>query len=135
MFADILGCKIFYETAGDGLPIVFVHGLGGTGNVWHAQRVALSRSFKVITLDLPGSGRSEKKETAYSMERWAEQLHAFAEALALERFVLVAHSMTTILAQQFAARYPDRLRGLVLCGPLTELAPAGKEAFVKRAET
>src|SRR5206468_3872518 len=48
---------------------------------------------------------------------------------------LVGHSMATVLAQKFAAAYPTRLAGLVLCGPLTELPPPGKEAFVKRAET
>jgi 3-oxoadipate enol-lactonase len=43
--------------------------------------------------------------------------------------------MTTVLAQKFAAKYGSRLHALVLCGPITELAAAGKEAFTKRAET
>ena len=135
MFADLLGTKIFYEVSGDGLPLVFVHGLGGTSNVWHAQRVALSKTCKVITLDLPGSGRSDKRERAFTMERWADQLAALADHLQLDKFVLVAHSMSTILAQKCAAKHGQRLSGLVLCGPLTELAAAGKEAFVKRAES
>jgi 3-oxoadipate enol-lactonase len=135
MLADIQGTNIFYEVVGDGLPLVFVHGLGGTSNVWHAQRLALSKFFKVLTLDLPGSGRSDKRERHYSMERWAEQIAALADAARLDKFVLVGHSMTTVLAQKFAAKYGTRLAALVLCGPITELAPAGKEAFVKRAET
>jgi 3-oxoadipate enol-lactonase len=134
MFADIAGCKVYYESAGEGIPVVFVHGLGGTGNVWHAQRVTLSKAFRTITLDLPGSGRSDRRDRNFSMDRWADQLHGFADALQLPRFVLVGHSMSTILAQKFAARHGDRLQGLVLCGPLTELPPAGKEAFVKRAD-
>ncbi len=135
MFANILGTSIFYEVAGDGLPVVFVHGLGGTGNVWHAQRSCLSKSCKVITLDLPGSGRSEKKERSFTMERWADQVAALTDHLQLDKFVLVAHSMSTILAQKCAAKHGQRISGLVLCGPLTELPPAGKEAFVKRAES
>jgi 3-oxoadipate enol-lactonase len=135
MFANILGTNIYYEVTGDGLPLVFVHGLGGTGNVWHAQRSALSKSCKVITLDLPGSGRSEKKERNFTMERWADQVAALADHLQLDRFVLIAHSMSTILAQKCAAKHGQRINGLVLCGPLMELAPAGKEAFVKRAES
>jgi 3-oxoadipate enol-lactonase len=43
--------------------------------------------------------------------------------------------MTTILTQNFAARYPKRVRGIVLCGPLTEQSPTMREAFAKRAET
>lgn len=135
MLAEILGSTIFYETAGDGPPIVFVHGLGGTSNTWFAQRVALQKFFKVVTLDLPGSGRSSKHERDYSMGRWAEQIATLAEQLGLEKFALVGHSMSTILVQHFAARYPDRVRGLVVCGPLTEPPPPAREAFVKRAET
>ena len=135
MFADVLGSTIFYESIGEGLPVVFVHGLGGTSNVWSAQRIGLQKAYRVITLDLPGSGRSSKHEQTYSMTRWAEQIDALAGQLGLDPFVLVGHSMATILAQNFAARFSQRVRGLVLCGPLTEPPPPAKEAFVKRAET
>lgn len=134
MFANALGTNIFYEVAGEGLPLVFVHGLGGTSNVWHAQRVGLSKYFKVVTLDLPGSGRSEKTERQYSMERWVDQIAALADAARLDKLVLIGHSMSTVLAQKFAAKHGSRLTRLVLCGPITELAPAGQEAFAKRAE-
>jgi 3-oxoadipate enol-lactonase len=134
MLANVQGTNIFYEITGDGLPILFIHGLGGTSNVWHAQRAALAKYFKVVTVDLPGSGRSDKTEHQYSMDRWAEQLAGLADALSLDKFVLGGHSMTTVLAQKFAAKYGSRLAALVLCGPITELAPAGKEAFAKRAE-
>src|SRR5262245_14656712 len=135
MIATIQDSNIFYEIAGDGLPLVFVHGLGGTSNVWHAQRTGLAKFCKVVTLDLPGSGRSDKAERQYTMERWVEQVAGLADAARLDKFVLVGHSMTTVLAQKFAAKHGARLSGLVLCGPITELPPAGKEAFAKRAET
>jgi 3-oxoadipate enol-lactonase len=135
MLANVNGTNIFYEVTGDGLPIMFVHGLGGTSNVWHAQRVGLSKYFKVVTLDLPGSGRSDKSAREYSMERWVDQLAALADAAGLDKFVLVGHSMTSVVAQKFAAKHGSRLAALVLCGPLTELGPPGKEAFTKRAET
>lgn len=135
MLANILGSNIFYEVTGEGLPLIFVHGLGGTSNVWHAQRVGLTKYCKVITLDLPGSGRSAKNERAFTMERWADQVAALADHLHLDKFVLVGHSMSTILAQKCAAKHGQRISGLVLCGPLTELPAAGKEAFTKRAET
>jgi pimeloyl-ACP methyl ester carboxylesterase len=135
MYANVLGTNIFYEVAGEGLPLVFLHGLGSTSNVWHGQRLGLSKYFKVVTLDLPGSGRSGKAERQYSMERWVEQIAGLADAAGLDKFVLVGHSMTTVLAQKFATRQAARLSGLVLCGPMTELPPAGREAFAKRAET
>src|SRR5207249_3895160 len=100
MFAAVHGIAISYEFAGEGLPLVLIHGLGGTGNVWHAQRTALAKYFKVITLDLPGSGRSDKSERHYTMEKWCEQIAGFAEQLKIDKFVLVGHSMTTVLAQK-----------------------------------
>jgi 3-oxoadipate enol-lactonase len=135
MLANLQGTNVYYEVVGEGLPVVFVHGLGGTSNVWHAQRAALSKYFKVVTFDLPGSGRSDKSERQYSMEHWADQIAGLADAIELDNFVLVGHSMTTVLAQKFAARHGSRLTALVLCGPLTELPPAGKEAFTRRANT
>ncbi len=135
MFANIDGINVYYETSGSGPALLFVHGLGGTGNVWHAQRQGLAKFFKVVTLDLPGSGRSDKSETNYSMDHWADQVVRLAEILGLENFTLVGHSMSTILVQKAAARHAARVHALVLCGALTELLPAGKEAFVKRAET
>ena len=135
MITNIQDSNIFYEIAGDGLPLVFVHGLGGTSNVWHAQRAGLAKFFKVITLDLPGSGRSDKSGRLYSMEKWCAQIAGLADAIAIDKFVLIGHSMTTVLAQKFAAKYGSRVHALVLCGPMTELAAAGKEAFTKRAET
>ncbi len=135
MLANLQGTNIFYEIVGDGLPLVFVHGLGGTSNVWHAQRAGLAKYFKVVTLDLPGSGRSDRSERQYSMEKWADQIAALADSARLDKFVLIGHSMATVLAQKFAAKHGSRLTALVLCGPITELAPAGKEAFAKRAES
>lgn len=135
MIAAILGTPIYHEVAGDGTPLLFVHGLGGTSNVWHAQRAVLPRTCQVVTLDLPGSGRSGKNETAFTMDRWADQLIGLADHLKLDRFVLVGHSMSTILVQKTAAKYPARVQAAILCGPMTELPPAGKEAFRKRKQT
>jgi 3-oxoadipate enol-lactonase len=135
MIATVRGVNLFYEQAGDGPPIVFIHGLGGTGNVWHAQRVGLSKYFRVITVDLPGSGRSDKSEREYSIEKWVDQIAGLSDAIGIDRLTLVGHSMTTVLAQKFAAKHSSRLNALVLCGPLTELAPPAQEAFTKRAQT
>jgi 3-oxoadipate enol-lactonase len=134
MNASLLGSSIFFEIVGEGHPLVFVHGLGGTGNVWHAQRHVLQKTHRVVTLDLPGSGRSGKTETTFSMDRWADQIVGLADHLQFDRFTLVGHSMSTILAQKAAGKYPERIASLILCGPMTELAAAGKEAFAKRKE-
>lgn len=134
MIATILDSAIHHDVSGDGPAIVFVHGLGGTSNVWHGQRVLLQKTYRVVTLDLPGSGRSGKDESRYSLDRWADQIVGLADYLKIDRFVLVGHSMGTIIGQKAAAKFPERVEGLVLCGPATEMAPAAKETFRKRKE-
>jgi 3-oxoadipate enol-lactonase len=135
MQATINGVGIFYETQGEGPPIVFVHGLGGTANVWHAQRVTLSRYFRVIVADLSGSGRSDKSRRTYSLETWADEIAGLIDHLKLDQAVVAGHSMGTAIVQKFAAKYPNKTRAIVLAGALVELGPPGKEAFTKRAET
>jgi 3-oxoadipate enol-lactonase len=133
--ATINGSSIQFESQGDGPPIVFVHGLGGTSNVWHAQRVTLSRYFRVVALDLPGSGRSDKSRKAYSIDGWADDVAGLMDQLGLHDAVVVGHSMGTVIVQKFAAKYPQKAKAIVLAGALVELGPPGKEAFTKRAET
>ena len=132
--ATIHGAAIHYETQGEGPPIVFIHGLGGTSNVWHAQRITLSRYFKVIVTDLTGSGRSDKTPRTYSLEQWADDSAGLIDHLQLDQAVVVGHSMGTAIVQKFAARHPQKTKAIILAGALVELGPPGKEAFAKRAE-
>jgi 3-oxoadipate enol-lactonase len=135
MLATIDNSSIHYESQGEGPPIVFVHGLGGTSNVWHAQRVALSRYFRIVTFDLTGSGRSDRSRRSYSIDTWADNVAGLMDHLHIEQAVVVGHSMGTVIVQKFAAKYPQRTKAIVLAGALVELGAPGKEAFAKRAET
>jgi pimeloyl-ACP methyl ester carboxylesterase len=133
MQASVHGVSLSYESQGDGPAVVFVHGLGATANVWHAQRMTLSRYFRVVTFDLSGSGRSGKSRGPYSFDVWADELAGLIDHLHLPDAVVVGHSMGTFIAQRFAARRPEKARALVLAGALTELAALVKEAYAQRA--
>ena len=61
MFADIDGNTIHYVSEGEGPPVVFVHGLGGTANVWHGVIQAMKQHHHCIAMDLRGHGRSQAK--------------------------------------------------------------------------
>jgi 3-oxoadipate enol-lactonase len=134
VYVETTGGRIYCEVEGEGQPIVLVHGLGATSNVWYGIRNVLKRQFRVVVLDLPGSGRSEKRQPHYTFPSWCSQLHELVEHLQLPRLVLVGHSMGTVLVQLFAATYPQRVAGLVLCGPIIELSETRKELFRKRIE-
>lgn len=133
MQAKINGVTIHYETLGEGPAMVCVHGLGGTSNIWHAQRVTLSKYYKVVTYDLSGSGRSERARREYSIEGWADELAGLLDHLQIAQAVVMGHSMGTVIAQKFAAKYPQKTTALVVAGGLVEFNEATKEVFRQRA--
>lgn len=134
MLATIHGTFLSHESQGEGPPLVFVHGLGGTSNVWHAQRITLSKYFRVVTFDLSGSGRSDRSKRSYSIDDWCDETAGLMDHLHIEQAVIVGHSMGTVIVQKFAAKYSQKTKAIVLAGALVELGPPGKEAFTKRAE-
>src|SRR5882724_6862175 len=102
--ASINGLDIHHESDGQGPPIVFIHGLGGTSNVWHAQRTTLSKYYRVIVYDRSGSGRSQKSPEAYSIEAWADELAGLLAHLVVPAAVVVGHSLGSMVAQRFAGK-------------------------------
>ena len=133
--AMINGFDIQHEIQGEGPPIVFVHGLGATSNVWHAQRVTLSKYFKVIIYDRSGSGRSQKRRDGYSIDAWADELAGLLDHLAVPSAVVVGHSLGSMVAQRFAGKFPTRTKALVLAGGEAELGAEAKKILTERAQT
>lgn len=125
---------LHYETEGDGPPVVFIHGLGDTSNVWHAQRAVLSKYFQVIVYDRSGCGRSPKSD-GYSVDCWADELAGLLDHLGVPSAVVVGHSLGSMIAQRFAGKYLGKTRALVLAGGEAVLSPAGKDILTERAQT
>jgi pimeloyl-ACP methyl ester carboxylesterase len=132
--AIINGLDIHHEVQGEGPPIVFVHGLGATSNVWHAQRTTLSMYYGVIVYDRSGCGRSQRARDAYSIDDWADELAGLLDYLAVPSAVVVGHSLGSMVAQRFAGKYASRTRALVLAGGEAELTPDAKQALTERAQ-
>lgn len=108
--------EFFYADYGDraGVPLVLLHGMPRDHSSWAGLAPDLAADgFWVIAPDLRGHGASARTST-YSLELMREDLHQFADALGLDRFVLGGHSMGGTVATLFAERYPGRLAGLIL---------------------
>jgi 3-oxoadipate enol-lactonase len=112
--------RIAFEVSGDGDPVVLIHGLGGTSNVWVPLLPALARNRR-ISFDLPGSGRSARFEGALSVELFVEKTLLVMDKAGVRSAHVVAHSMGTIVAAHLAAAHSSRVLSLALFGPL--LAP------------
>ena len=111
----VLGRSAAYLEAGDGPPVVLVHGAGGRAEVWRGQLDGLADVARLIAVDLPGHGGTGGGG-ARSVEEYATWLSALLDALRLDRVVVVGHSMGGAIAQTVALGEPGRLRGLVRVG-------------------
>jgi len=119
---DLEGGRISYRQAGSGPDLVLLHGLAGNARTWEAQFAAFAGAHRVTAWDAPGYGESDLAEA--HADAYVDRLAAFVEALDLRSFVLLGHSMGGIVAGRFAARVPDRLRGLILSCTLLGRAQA-----------
>jgi len=112
-FADFDGVKVHYEAFGTGAKaLVFIHGWACSVQMWR-QSLREFPEYRVVAVDLPGHGRSDKPRTRYSMEYFARGIEAVLRDARIEAAVLVGHSMGTPVIRQFNRLYPERTLGLV----------------------
>ncbi len=105
---------IAFQIAGDeGLPLVFLHGLGGDAEQWRPQLDAFSGRYRAIAWDMPGYGDSAPLETM-TFPALADAVATLLDRLSIERAHLVGHAIGGMAAQAFAQKHPHRLRSLTL---------------------
>lgn len=109
---NVLDSAIFYEDAGAGTPFVFLHGNPTSSHLWRNISPHVATSGRRLAPDLIGMGRSGKPDIAYSFDDHARYLDAWFDALALDAIVLVGHDWGGVLAFDWAARHPERVRGM-----------------------
>ena len=126
------GKHLAVESVGTGPAVVFLHGIGGTSNVYQVQADALSSAYQVIRPDFAGAGRSPAGGEI-SIESHAADIVAVMDTLGAGPAVIVGHSMGTLVARALAARHPAKVAGLALLGPVQPPDAAGREAILARA--
>jgi 3-oxoadipate enol-lactonase len=129
------GAEIYLEDTGRGTPILAVHGLGGGAWFFTGLARRLAADFRVISIDLPGTGRSAAPPGRISMAAWVADIEDVVLHRAGEPVVLLGHSMGTIVALQAANAWPGSIRASVFVGGLPEARPEIKERLALRAET
>lgn len=120
------------EDEGEGPAVVCVHGLGGSSNTWTPLMPAMAR-HRVIRIDLPGSGRSQRAEGPLSIERYVDVVLGVCTRLDVTRAHWVGHSMGTIVVQHIASTQPKLVASVALFGPLIAPPDAARAAMKARA--
>ncbi|MEM1135298.1 MAG: alpha/beta fold hydrolase [Bacteroidota bacterium] len=105
--------NLFYREAGQGTPLIILHGLFGSSDNWLSIAKTIAEHYKVYILDQRNHGQSHHTEI-FDYEAMAEDLFAFIEKHDIEQPVILGHSMGGKAAMKFALKYPDRLRKLIV---------------------
>lgn len=128
------------DRGGVGKPIatvVFVHGIGSTGAVWDGVIAGLPHGVRLITVDLLGFGTSPKPEwLRYNVREQARALRTTLRSLRVRgRLIIVGHSLGSLIAIEYAKRYPRSVSSLTLCAPpLYTPAEAKRDGVRLRAD-
>jgi pimeloyl-ACP methyl ester carboxylesterase len=113
--AEVNGHSVAYRDAGEGPPLVLLHGFLCDSRCWRPQLVDLLDSFRVLAWDAPGAGSSSDPPDPFTTTDWAQCLAGFLDVLGIERAQVLGLSWGGILAQEFYRLYPDRVLTLILC--------------------
>jgi pimeloyl-ACP methyl ester carboxylesterase len=117
---DFDGMSIAYEHAGSGTPIVFLHNLGGSRQIWRAQLDTLQHTHSVYALDWFGYGDSTTPTRGYTIENYQRMLSSFIDAHSLHDVTLVGNCFGSAMSLEYARVHPANVRSLVLINPLTK---------------
>lgn len=145
--ASVNGVELYYETQGEGTPVMLVAGYGGVGSFWAPQMEPFSKQFQTILHDHRGHGQSTHDDSIeYSIDQMADDIVGLMDKLGIEKAHYVGHSLGGFIGQNIGLRYPDRFHSLVLYAPITHadawiqrinrmrltlLKTAGPRAFVR----
>jgi pimeloyl-ACP methyl ester carboxylesterase len=101
------------KSMGEGENVFFLHGLGGNIYNWAYQTKYFSETNNVVSLELPGHGRSSGKGGA-AIEYYTDLLVKFFDVMEMDNIVIVGHSMGGVVSLDFSFKYPERVKALVL---------------------
>jgi pimeloyl-ACP methyl ester carboxylesterase len=127
---SVNGLQLYYESEGEGAPVVLIPGFAAGRWIWFKQTADLSRKFRVIIFDPRGVSASDKPEGAQTISLLADDVAHLLETIGIESAHIVGASFGGFVAQEFALKYPSMTRKLVLCctsfGGPNHVAPAAK---------
>lgn len=121
--------RLHYTEAGEGFPLILLHGNGEESSYFEHQIPVFARHFRVIALDTRGHGKSPRGDGEFSIRRFAEDLRLFMDSHSIARAHILGFSDGANIAVEFALRYPERVEKLILNGG--NLRPWGVKFFVQ----
>ena len=137
-FVDVDHLKVHYTSYGKGdAALFFVHGWACDETVWSEQAPALAEKVRVITIDLPGHGQSDKPQTIpYDKDLYTRAIDGVISDAGVKSIILVSHSNGTPFARHYYRKFPAKVKALVIVeGPLRSFfGEAVRERFIAQLQ-
>ncbi len=116
-YVQVSGHRVRYLVAGEGEPVILVHGLSASTHWWIRNVPELSRHYRVYLIDLPGFGAMHFPQSRFMLTNAASWLLSWMEAVGLKRAHFIGHSMGGYICMWIAAHSPEAVSRLVLVAP------------------
>lgn len=129
-YAEVNGTTLYYESVGEGIPIVCIHPILLTGEVFSYQRLSLSDQYQIITFDIRGHGRSRFTPKPLSYTMIAEDIRQLLDTLGIAQAYLCGYSVGGQIALEALLTDPDRYLGAILLGGSSELTDPFQRGLV-----
>jgi pimeloyl-ACP methyl ester carboxylesterase len=113
-FADVNGIRMHYLEAGQGPPVILLHGYAQNSHMWRPAMKELAKTHRVIAPDLRGFGDSTKAECCYDKKSMAVDVHELAKQLGISHAGVAGHDIGLMVAYAYAAQWPQEVDRLVL---------------------
>lgn len=114
-FAEVNGLRMHYLQAGKtGSPVILLHGYAQNSHMWRPLMTELGKTHRVIAPDLRGFGDTTKAETGYDKKTMAQDVHALARLLGIDKAGIVGHDIGLMVAYAYAAQYPTEVDRIAL---------------------
>jgi len=128
------GIRQHYVEAGEGAPVVLLHGFPETHYAWRHQIPVLAQHYRVIAPDLRGYGDTDKPASGYDKRTMANDLRALLRTLSIDRVALVGHDRGARVATRFAKDHPEAVDRLVVMDNVpTRIVAQSIDANIARA--
>jgi len=113
-YADVNGIRMHYQIAGQGSPVVLLHGYAQDSRMWLPLMAELAKTHTVIAPDLRGYGQSSAPTNGYTKAAMAQDVHALVQSLGYKHVSVVGHDIGLMVAYAYAAQYRDEVDRIAL---------------------
>jgi pimeloyl-ACP methyl ester carboxylesterase len=126
--------KTYYKVTGSTGPfLIFIHGVGLSGEVWQPQTEYFSKNYRVITYDLLGHGLNSSTSKTAKLDNFVEQLNELVDSVNISNFSVIGHSLGALISVAYSLKYPNKINALIALNIVYKRSIRARNEVINRA--